>query len=149
MKMDGLTGKEVIRSLNVFSNKDTVFQAGQGEGRSGSFFFFSRDNRLIIKTIKKDERNVLLNILDSYMTHLTTTQGRSMLARIYGIFKVKTSFYATIDVLIMQNIANLLEPDQKLYSFDLKGSIVDRYVNFNKRKLREFALQNKENADDV
>ena len=147
--MDGLTGKEVIRSLNVFSNKDTVFQAGQGEGRSGSFFFFSRDNRLIIKTIKKDERNVLLNILDSYMTHLTTTQGRSMLARIYGIFKVKTSFYATIDVLIMQNIANLLEPDQKLYSFDLKGSIVDRYVNFNKRKLREFALQNKENADDV
>ena len=91
----------MIRSLNVISNKDKVFQAGQGEGRSGSFFFFSKDNRLIIKTIKKDERNVLLNMLDSYMEHINVTDSRSMLARIYGIFKVKTSFYATIDVIIM------------------------------------------------
>ena len=130
----------MIRSLNVISNKDKVFQAGQGEGRSGSFFFFSKDNRLIIKTIKKDERNVLLNMLDSYMEHINVTDSRSMLARIYGIFKVKTSFYATIDVIIMQNVANLLEPSHMMYSFDLKGSIVNRYVKFKKKKLRDYAL---------
>lgn len=141
--MDNLTHKDVIRSLNVISNKDKVFQSGQGEGRSGSFFFFSKDNRLIIKTIKKEERNVLLNILDSYMEHISNTDGRSMLARIYGIFKVKTSFYATIDVLIMQNISNLFETSKKMYSFDLKGSAVDRYVKFNPKKVKEYALAQK------
>jgi len=32
-----------------------VFNAGEGAGRSGSFFFFSHDNKFIIKTITKME----------------------------------------------------------------------------------------------
>ena len=82
-------------------------------------------------------------ILEDYVNHIKGMNNQSMLARIYGIFKVKTSFYATIDVLIMQNISNLFETSKKMYSFDLKGSAVDRYVKFNPKKVKEYALAQK------
>jgi hypothetical protein len=44
-----------------------VFNAGEGAGASGSFFFFSSDNRFIIKTLQGKERSVLLRMLDDYV----------------------------------------------------------------------------------
>jgi Phosphatidylinositol-4-phosphate 5-Kinase len=38
-----------------------VFNAGEGAGRSGSFFFFSHDKRFIIKTMSDAERKLFLN----------------------------------------------------------------------------------------
>jgi hypothetical protein len=40
-----------------------VFKAGEGAGRSGSFFFFSHDRKYIIKTMTQSE-------LDLYLQHL-------------------------------------------------------------------------------
>jgi hypothetical protein len=34
---------------------DMVFKAGEGAGRSGSFFFFSHDKKFIIKTMTNQE----------------------------------------------------------------------------------------------
>lgn len=41
--MDGYSQKTLIDSLDVQFNNDQVFQAGEGAGASGSFFFFSFD----------------------------------------------------------------------------------------------------------
>ena len=38
-------------SLNPKNNENKIFKAGEGAGRSGSFFFFSQDNRFIVKTM--------------------------------------------------------------------------------------------------
>jgi len=38
-------------SLSPKFNRDRVFAAGEGAGRSGSFFFFSHDRKFIIKTM--------------------------------------------------------------------------------------------------
>jgi hypothetical protein len=38
-------------SLSPKFNRDSVFKAGEGAGRSGSFFFFSHDRKFIIKTM--------------------------------------------------------------------------------------------------
>jgi hypothetical protein len=48
---DLVNAKQFIYSLNPDQNAAKVFMAGEGAGRSGSFFFFSHDNRFIIKTL--------------------------------------------------------------------------------------------------
>ena len=71
-----------------------VFRAGEGAGLSGSFFFFSSDNRFLIKTLQGNEKALMLGMLDDYIDHLKATENNSLLARIYGIFTVKTNYYS-------------------------------------------------------
>ena len=40
-----------MKSLDNVSNRKMIFKAGEGAGASGSFFFFSYDNKFIIKTL--------------------------------------------------------------------------------------------------
>ena len=70
MDLDGITMDEIKESLSLKINRRQVFKAGEGAGASGSFFFFSKDKRLIIKTIKRDEKKVLLSILDSFIDYI-------------------------------------------------------------------------------
>ena len=39
----------LLESLDINKNRNMIFQAGEGAGNSGSFFFFSKDNKLLIK----------------------------------------------------------------------------------------------------
>jgi len=55
-EMDGYTPQDFIDSLALDKNRKKVFQAGEGAGASGSFFFFSDDNRFIIKTLQGQEK---------------------------------------------------------------------------------------------
>jgi hypothetical protein len=57
----------------------------------------------LIKTLKSNEKNVLLNMLDSYIEHIIATKNASILARIYGIFTIKTNYFDDLDVIIMEN----------------------------------------------
>jgi len=41
--LDGFSNDILNESLNPESNKDMVFKAGESQGKSGSFFFFSKD----------------------------------------------------------------------------------------------------------
>ena len=49
-----------MESLDINKNKEMIFRAGEGSGKSGSFFFFSKDNKLLIKTINKNEKDVFI-----------------------------------------------------------------------------------------
>ena len=55
MDMDGITYEDLCASLDVKKNQAKVFKAGEGAGASGSFFFFSVDNKYIIKTLQKED----------------------------------------------------------------------------------------------
>lgn len=50
-------------SLNPKLNEDKIFKAGEGTGRSGSFFFHSQDNRFIVKTMSSQELDLFVAIL--------------------------------------------------------------------------------------
>jgi hypothetical protein len=41
--IDGYTNDVLRESLDPEMNKDMVFKAGESQGKSGSFFFFSKD----------------------------------------------------------------------------------------------------------
>ena len=48
---DGYTNATLLESLDPVKNKDMVYKAGESAGKSGSFFFFSQDEKFIIKTM--------------------------------------------------------------------------------------------------
>ena len=54
------------------TNAAKVFSAGEGAGRSGSFFFFSHDNKFIIKTMTTEELEVYLKMLPDYLKYLSS-----------------------------------------------------------------------------
>ena len=56
MKYDGISPQDIQNSLKIENNIDRIFSAGEGAGQSGSFFFFSSDNRFIIKTMRGAEK---------------------------------------------------------------------------------------------
>ena len=98
---DGFTLQDIIDQLRVEENRDQVFKAGEGSGASGSFFFFTKCKRFIIKTLRRDEKLVLMKMLDDYGKHISYLNNKSLLTRIYGLFTVKTPKYADIDLIIM------------------------------------------------
>jgi hypothetical protein len=50
-KLDGIKSSDILESLSLQKNRNMIFRAGEGAGASGSFFFFSKDNNLLIKTL--------------------------------------------------------------------------------------------------
>ena len=108
-------------------NRNNVFQAGESQGKSGSFFFFSHDKKFIIKTLQKEEMRTMLKILDSYIDHIVTLDNKSLLVRIYGLFTIENDYFSNIQLLLMENTCqNFHDMNIKLFSFDLKGSIANR-----------------------
>ena len=101
MFMDNINPNDVIDSLSLEKNRNMVFKAGEGVGQSGSFFFFSHDDRFLIKTLRGKEKKNILNILDDYIDHIKMTGNRSLLARIYGVFTITTNYFTPLDVIIM------------------------------------------------
>src|SRR6201999_3033940 len=57
-------------------------------GKSGSFFYFSRDYRFIIKTIHHSEHKFLRAILPQYHAHVKANP-HTLLSRFYGLHRVK------------------------------------------------------------
>ena len=101
--MDGISVNDIHTSLSVDFNRHNVFKAGKGAGRSGSFFFFSHDKRFIIKTVCKFELAKILSILDPFINHLQKLGNMSLIARIYGIFTIKTNYFNEVHLILMQN----------------------------------------------
>ena len=114
-------------SLSPKFNRDMVFKAGTGAGRSGSFFFFSHDKKFIIKTMTKSELKVMMNLLPQYSDHFKNCPG-SLIARIFGVFTIKTSQTGPVHIMLMENTIRLKDQNNLRYIFDLKGSTVDRKV---------------------
>ena len=137
MRLDGVSPSDVMDSLSVDKNRHMVFRAGQGAGLSGSFFFFSHDNRFLIKTVKQAEIKILLKMLDKMIDHFRATSNQSLLARVYGVFTIKTNMYAPLSIIVMQNTSMLQSTKHKNMVFDLKGSIANRKVKMGSREFQQ------------
>lgn len=92
-------------------------------GKSGSFFYFSRDYKYIIKTIHHAEHKFLRKILKDYYDHVEDNPN-TLLSQFYGLHRVKAPYGRKIHFVVMNN---LFPPHRDIHStFDLKGSTVGR-----------------------
>ena len=71
-------------------------------GKSGSFFFFSKDQKFVIKTMRRDEKKILIDMLDDMIIHLKNHK-KSLMVRIYGIYTLKTKMFGSVDLILMEN----------------------------------------------
>lgn len=78
-----------------------VFKSGESEGKSGSFFFFSQDNKFLIKTMTPDEKSVMMRMISDYVEHIKKSDNKSLLARIYGMFTISSGDCKPVDVMVL------------------------------------------------
>ena len=105
-----LTGKYILSELG-------------SPGKSGSFFYFSRDYKYIIKTIHHAEHKFLRKILKDYYQHVLNNPN-TLLSQFYGLHRVKMPWGKKIHFVVMNN---LFPPHRDIHmTFDLKGSTIGR-----------------------
>ena len=106
-----LTGKYILSELG-------------SPGKSGSFFYFSRDYKYIIKTIHHSEHVLLRRILRRYYNHVSQNRN-TLLSQFYGLHRVKTPWSGKKIHFVVMN--NLFPPHRDIHrTFDLKGSLIGR-----------------------
>jgi 1-phosphatidylinositol-4-phosphate 5-kinase len=106
-------------------------------GKSGSFFYFSRDYRFIIKTIHHAEHQFLRAILPRYHAHVRANP-HTLLSRFYGLHRVKLPHGRKIHFVIMNNLFPAHKDVHETY--DLKGSTVGRAYPEDKAALNPRAV---------
>ncbi|KAI9493813.1 hypothetical protein BDB00DRAFT_355503 [Zychaea mexicana] len=108
--MMSLTNKYILSELN-------------SPGKSGSFLYYSRDYRFIIKTIHHSEHKFMRKVLKDYYQHVCDNPN-TLLCRYYGLHRIKLPRGRKIHFVVMGNVF----PGNKdiHQTFDLKGSMFGR-----------------------
>ncbi len=73
------------------------------------------------------ELNLFLEIFPDYCEHFATNEF-SLLAKILGVFTVKSGKMDDVHIMLMENALRFRDSKNIKYIFDLKGSTVDRKV---------------------
>lgn len=119
-----ITGKYILSELG-------------SPGKSGSFFYYSRDFRFIIKTIHHAEHKQLRRILKDYHSHVKNNPN-TLVSQFYGLHRLKVQGGMKKIHFIVMN--NLFPPHRDIHiKYDLKGSTWGRYTRTPK--------DDKENSD--
>lgn len=106
-------------------------------GKSGSKFSKTIDDRFVLKEMSKTDISIFENFAPNYFEYLTQCsmkQQPTLLAKIFGVFKVtvrkKDNTTHEKTVLVMENLFCNREIVEK---FDLKGSLRNRMVDPNRQ----------------
>ncbi|CAL9738244.1 phosphatidylinositol 4-phosphate 5-kinase Mss4p [Monosporozyma servazzii] len=123
--LESLTSQYVLNELN-------------SPGKSGSFFYFSKDYKYIIKTIHHSEHIHLRENLSKYVEYISDNPN-TMLCQYYGLHRVKLprSFKHRISnrKIYLVVMYNVFPPLAKIdLTYDLKGSKHGRFTNVNNEK---------------
>lgn len=101
-------------------------------GVSGAFFYFSADHKLVIKTIKKSEKDLLMSVLHPYVRHMAGDYGEnrvfSLVTKLYGCYSIRmhgvVQYFCVMENVLWSNDVTLHE------RYDIKGSWINRHGTF-------------------
>lgn len=124
-ELRGLFGIDPADYLISITGKYILSELGS-PGKSGSFFYYSRDFRFIIKTIHHSEHKQLRKILKDYYSHVKQNPN-TLISQFYGLHRLKVhGGIKKIHFLVMNN---LFPPHRDIhFKYDLKGSTWGRYA---------------------
>lgn len=139
--IDKISVDDCINSLNPILNLEKIDECKVSGGRSPNSILYTWDRRMLIKTISEQEKDLLIDkLLKNY--HVRMRDTKSLLCRIYGLFRISISDQFSTYVVLMKNMCEL--PLQtKILTFDIKGSSVDRDCISNSDKKKYLDLTNK------
>lgn len=92
-------------------------------GKSGSVFFLSQDDRFMIKTLRKSEVKVLMQMLPNYHHHVRTYDN-TLITKFFGLHRIKPYSGQKFRFVVM---GNMFCTELRIHRrFDLKGSSLGR-----------------------
>ena len=100
--LDSIDYPQIKKSLDPLVNRQQIFSSGEASGASGSFFFFSHDNRFIVKTMTKEELELACKHLPRLYRHYVSNPD-SLIARIYGVFSIRQKGFKKVHLIVMKN----------------------------------------------
>ena len=120
--IDNISIDDMLSSLDPLVNIKKIMKVSGGRGNNS--LICTWDKKIIVKTINENERQILIDkmIIDF---HCMMKEERSILSRIYGVFKIELGDKGSINVIIQRNM-NDLPLKTRILTFDFKGSTVDR-----------------------
>ena len=114
----------MIESFLPKNNKQSIKQS---QGKSGTFFISTDDNKYMVKTLKAEEFELIKQtFLDNYLNYITNNSD-SLLCRLYGMYDVILDGGDGDEILIivMRNVIGDFK-DNLVVKYDLKGSTYKR-----------------------
>ena len=117
---------DIDEMIESFLPKNNTQGLKKSQGKSGSFFISTDDNKYMIKSLKSDEIDLIRNgFLNKYIRHIKETKNQSLLCRLYGMFNIILAQGDEILIIVMRNVIGDLK-DNTVVKFDLKGSTYKR-----------------------
>lgn len=118
----GISPTEYLMS---FQDDIGVKQYGSS-GKSGSCFYYSSDQRFIIKTVHHAEHLHLRKILKDYYNHVKDNTN-TFLCQFYGLHRLKIPTPASSQKIYILVMNNIFPPNKKMHkTYDIKGSTSGR-----------------------
>lgn len=74
-------------------------------------------------------------MLDSFISYLEENNNESLIAKIFGVYTIKTNKFKAVDMVIMENTAQITNKQNWKMTFDLKGSTFNRYTKLHKHHM--------------
>lgn len=123
----GISSKEFLK---MFTKEPLIPLSNPGQ--SGSLFWKTNDDQLIIKTIDSVEATVMTQLLPGYFMNVFQ-HPRTLLPKFYGMYVIET-LGKTIRFIVMNNVVP--QQCEITKKFDLKGSSLGRFAS-NKEKSKK------------
>lgn len=65
---------------------------------------------------------ILLDLLDDFIEYLQIYKNQSLIAKIFGVYTIKTDRFVPVDMIVMENTAKISHQSFDKLVFDIKGS---------------------------
>ena len=130
--ISSISPQDFITELMI--SNQTIFEELCSTGKSGSLFYYTRDGKFIVKTIKKDEYKLIkLIILPDYFRHLKANP-LSLLPKFLGCYVLTRKFRKKRTKIYFIVMLNVFATSKQIHiRYDLKGSKIGRRVLTGKR----------------
>ena len=126
-QLENIDIDEMIKSFLPKNNSQGLKRS---QGKSGSFFISTDDNKYMVKSLKSDEIDLIRNgFLSKYVRHIEETKNESLLCRLYGMYNIMMARDQEFLVIVMRNVIGDFK-ENTVVKFDLKGSTYNRRANF-------------------
>ena len=129
--ISSISPQDFITELMI--SNQTIFEELCSTGKSGSLFYYTRDGKFIVKTIKKDEYKLIKLILPDYFRHLKANP-LSLLPKFLGCYVLTRKYRKKRTKIYFIVMLNVFATSKHIHiRYDLKGSRVGRRVLTGKR----------------
>ena len=130
--LENIDMSEMVKQFLPKNNKKGI---SESQGKSGSFFISTDDNKYMIKTLKVEEFDLIKNtFLYKYCKYLAKNP-KSLLSRLYGMYNLNVNQGKdNILIIVMRNVNGDFK-DNIISKYDLKGSSFKRKSAFDIEKI--------------